>query len=57
MNISDELNQFLDVNLQQVKTGDFLLNFRNLGIYFDKKERIAQKNVTVEKDVWAVVSL
>ena len=57
MNISDELNQFLDVNLQQVKTGDFLLNFHNLGIYFDKKERIAQKNVTVEKDAWTVVSL
>ena len=57
MNISNKLNQFLNVNLQQVKTGDFLLNFHNFRFYFSKKERIAQKNVAAEKDVCALVSL
>ena len=48
----------MDVNLQKVKTGDFLLNFHNFGfILIRKKERIAQKNVAAEKDVCALVSL
>ena len=39
------------ISNKQVKTGDFLLNFHNFGLYFNKKERIAQKIVTAEKNV------